>query len=523
MTPDINQYIRYCLFLFDNCTVNGLGTFEVNQIPPVPDHHGNLIKAEKYSISFTTQHTERNRLAYLISTKENCSEEDAENYIIKYVQNVFSELNTKNEIWLRELGVLVKKDGEVRFMSHKFTAKDLKKQVNSTPLTENEEEPVKNVSSNKPVVSVTPVIDIETLILPSKEETLRLEEEKKIIEEPIKNDVEKIVAKPTLATVVSTAQKKEDVSTAPASNTVTTTLPSVVNKIKEEFTFPKNFVLFKTNNQKMIAASIAGLMLLVYVLYSFVSSDKNNTQNLSATIGNTVVKDANDINSQNTSLDIPNDANNILPANKKKITADNIKEQELKNAAATQNTPANQQKAVTEEETGTDNTLNPEKNNITDRQNFMPAAIETDLQSTKTEKDIIRPSVNNLAPPQRELAVNNEQKANAAQNDAAFKEPEFPGGKEKLSKFLRKNLSYPESAIEDEVQGICVVRLHVNKEGSITNTVIANSLGNDFDKEIKRLISKLPKFTPGTQNGEPTESVLSLKLNFQYQGKTQQK
>lgn len=92
--------------------------------------------------------------------------------------------------------------------------------------------------------------------------------------------------------------------------------------------------------------------------------------------------------------------------------------------------------------------------------------------------------------------------------------PSFPGGKDALSKYIRKQLHYPKTAMKNGVQGKVVVRFVVEKDGSITNANIISSLGPDCDKEALRVINAMPKWDPGMQNGVFVAVYYNLPITF---------
>ena len=60
--------------------------------------------------------------------------------------------------------------------------------------------------------------------------------------------------------------------------------------------------------------------------------------------------------------------------------------------------------------------------------------------------------------------------------------PEFPGGNEKLMKFINANIKYPDSVHKVFVQGKVYARFIVGSDGSIRDIKIQRSLGKDFDE-----------------------------------------
>ncbi len=92
--------------------------------------------------------------------------------------------------------------------------------------------------------------------------------------------------------------------------------------------------------------------------------------------------------------------------------------------------------------------------------------------------------------------------------------PEFPGGDPELMKFISKNISYPEEAIRNNIQGRVVLRFAVNTDGSIDRIQILRGIDNSLDSEAVRVVRTLPKFKPGKQRGVPVPVWFSLPVLF---------
>jgi len=78
------------------------------------------------------------------------------------------------------------------------------------------------------------------------------------------------------------------------------------------------------------------------------------------------------------------------------------------------------------------------------------------------------------------------------------KRPEFPGGRDSLNIYLRKNIVYPESAKKDSIEGKVIVKFYVDTLGYITNISVKQSVRSDIDQEVIRVVSNMPKWNPGT-------------------------
>ena len=92
--------------------------------------------------------------------------------------------------------------------------------------------------------------------------------------------------------------------------------------------------------------------------------------------------------------------------------------------------------------------------------------------------------------------------------------PMFPGGNEALMKWLNKNLKYPASAQENNIQGRVMVQFVVNKDGSIVDPKVIKSVDPALDKEALRVVSVMPKWQPGKQRGKTVRVRFTLPVTF---------
>lgn len=84
---------------------------------------------------------------------------------------------------------------------------------------------------------------------------------------------------------------------------------------------------------------------------------------------------------------------------------------------------------------------------------------------------------------------------------------------EKMNDHIRKNFQYPEIAQEMGVQGKVYVQFTIAKDGSITE-IRMRGPDKNLEKEAARIISKLPKMTPGKQRGKAVKVPFSIPINF---------
>lgn len=92
--------------------------------------------------------------------------------------------------------------------------------------------------------------------------------------------------------------------------------------------------------------------------------------------------------------------------------------------------------------------------------------------------------------------------------------PEYPGGIPEPMKFISENISYPEDAINNNIQGRVILKFVVNTDGSIDRIQILRGIDPSLDNEAVRVVKTLPRFSPGKQSGVPVPVWFSLPVLF---------
>ena len=95
--------------------------------------------------------------------------------------------------------------------------------------------------------------------------------------------------------------------------------------------------------------------------------------------------------------------------------------------------------------------------------------------------------------------------------------PEFPGGTAALMKYLSGNIKYPTISQETGSQGKVIVQFVVDKDGTITNPEVVRGVDPYLDKEAVRVISSMPKWKPGVQNGKKVRVKYTVPVVFRLQ------
>ncbi len=90
----------------------------------------------------------------------------------------------------------------------------------------------------------------------------------------------------------------------------------------------------------------------------------------------------------------------------------------------------------------------------------------------------------------------------------------FPGGREELYAFLKKNINIP----QEQKQGVSVrvvLRFTINPEGDLSEIQIVEGAPHRYNAESVRVLSKMPRWTPTKRFGDPIATRYTLPIIFQ--------
>lgn len=94
-------------------------------------------------------------------------------------------------------------------------------------------------------------------------------------------------------------------------------------------------------------------------------------------------------------------------------------------------------------------------------------------------------------------------------------QPEFPGGDSALFMFICMNLSYPDQARDNGLEGVVIVRFVVKKDGTIGNVKLLRDIGGGCGQAAVEMVKSMPRWKPATQSGKPVNFEFTLPVKFQ--------
>lgn len=98
--------------------------------------------------------------------------------------------------------------------------------------------------------------------------------------------------------------------------------------------------------------------------------------------------------------------------------------------------------------------------------------------------------------------------------------PQFPGGEDAFMAYLKTNIRYPSEERVNNKQGTIIVQFVVEKDGAVTNPRVVKEVPGapGLSAEALRVISVMPKWSPGKIGGKPVRVYVTQPISFVLQG-----
>jgi protein TonB len=90
----------------------------------------------------------------------------------------------------------------------------------------------------------------------------------------------------------------------------------------------------------------------------------------------------------------------------------------------------------------------------------------------------------------------------------------FPGGAAALQSYIVNNIQYPETSIDMDEQGKVYLSFVVGADGKISQVKVERGVSRDLDREAKRVVRSMPKWTPGEAGGKKVATRCRLPIVF---------
>lgn len=102
------------------------------------------------------------------------------------------------------------------------------------------------------------------------------------------------------------------------------------------------------------------------------------------------------------------------------------------------------------------------------------------------------------------------------ENTYAFVEkmPEFVGGKDSLKAYLKRAVGLLQLNSKNKLKGRVYVSFIVTRSGHVYRPRIMSGHSKELNEAASQIVSSMPSWKPGKQNGEPLNVILQLPIDF---------
>jgi TonB family protein len=92
--------------------------------------------------------------------------------------------------------------------------------------------------------------------------------------------------------------------------------------------------------------------------------------------------------------------------------------------------------------------------------------------------------------------------------------PEFPGGLDKVKRYIELTVNYPPQAVKQKINGVVIISFDVNKQGGVDNIKIEKSVHPMLDDEAVKAVRNMPPWKPGIRHGRPVIVKFVIPVRF---------
>jgi protein TonB len=94
------------------------------------------------------------------------------------------------------------------------------------------------------------------------------------------------------------------------------------------------------------------------------------------------------------------------------------------------------------------------------------------------------------------------------------KYPMYPSGMPGIWEDIKSNLTYPQNAFNNGIQGKVLVKFIVEKNGYIQKIEVLQSAEPELDAAAVKVVEKLKTWVPGYKDGKPVRVAYLIPISF---------
>ena len=96
--------------------------------------------------------------------------------------------------------------------------------------------------------------------------------------------------------------------------------------------------------------------------------------------------------------------------------------------------------------------------------------------------------------------------------------PAYNGGQGAIEAYIINNLQYPEEAIDNNIEGTVNIQFGIDENGNVSNVkAVGDKIGYGLEEEAIKVISGMPKWTPGSVKGKNVKTWMMLPITYRFE------
>jgi TonB family protein len=150
---------------------------------------------------------------------------------------------------------------------------------------------------------------------------------------------------------------------------------------------------------------------------------------------------------------------------------------------------------------------------------FINSEKKTDTKNIYVEQENPQSMIDSMLFEQKRMMDSLSKMMDTAISDSVYEKvdqmPEFPGGKDNLTKWLKNNVHYPQKAKQANITGEVTVSFVIDEKGSPVDIKVIKDIGGGCGEEAIRLINRMPVWKPGKQSGKNVKIRFEVPVKFE--------
>ncbi len=107
-------------------------------------------------------------------------------------------------------------------------------------------------------------------------------------------------------------------------------------------------------------------------------------------------------------------------------------------------------------------------------------------------------------------------KADSLENTDNWRsEPEFPGGKSAMFKFINNRLKIEDGDLGDRIQTKIFIQFTIMEDGEISDIKIMRGISEKVDNKVVQIFEEMPNWKPAYLYGKPTRQRYTYPINIE--------